>query len=60
VHHEAIALAEAAGIEQQLDPLAGRQLAGLVLALDARRAAALQGAIVELLELLDLLLDRQS
>src|SRR5439155_18165573 len=38
--HELVDLEEGAGVEQQLDPLAGRLLAGLVLAPDALLAAA--------------------
>ena len=40
VRDELVDFLERAGIEQQLDPLAGGQLAGRVLALDARLAAA--------------------
>jgi hypothetical protein len=60
VNDKAVVLAEAAGVEEQLDPFARGELAGLVLALDARRTAALERAVVELVELLDLLLDRQA
>jgi hypothetical protein len=60
VRLEAIVLAERAGIEQQLDALAGRQLALLVLFVDARLAAAQFGAGDLLLQELDLLLDRQG
>jgi hypothetical protein len=59
VHLEAIVFAEASRIEQELDPLARGELAGLVLALDARSAPTLQGPLVELLQLLDFFLDRQ-
>jgi len=54
VHHKSVHLAEAARIEQQVEPLAGSQLAGLMLFLDAIRAAArcaLQPHLVELLNL---------
>jgi hypothetical protein len=59
VHHEAVHLAEAARVEQELDPLARGELARLVLALDARGPSALQRPLVQLLELLEFLLDRQ-
>jgi hypothetical protein len=60
VRLEAVVLAERAGIEQQLDALAGGQLALLVLLVDARLAAAQLGAGDLLLQELDLLLDRQG
>ena len=41
-------LLEGAGIEQQLDPLARRQLAGVVMAFQALRAAAEFGAALEI------------
>ena len=42
-----------AGIEQQIDALARRQLAGVVLAAEALLAAAQLGAALELREMLD-------
>ena len=45
---ELVDFLEGAGIEQQLDPLARRQLAGLVLALEALLAAAQFGAALEI------------
>ena len=60
VDHEAIGLAKGPRVDQQLDALARGELAGLVLALDALGSAPLQRALVQLVELLDFLLDRQG
>ena len=57
VRHELVDLDEAAGVEEQLDALARRQLAGGVLALDAGGAAAQHRLLVHLFELLDLFFD---
>ena len=56
---EAVELREGAGIEQELDALARGELAGRVLTLDAILPAAELGAGVQLLELLELVLERQ-
>ena len=50
VGDELVDLLERAGIEQQIDPLAGGQLAGGVLALEAIGAAAELGAPLEIVE----------
>ena len=50
VGDELVDLFEGAGIEQQLDPLAGGQLAGGVLPLEALGAAAQLGAAFEVVE----------
>ena len=50
---ELVDLLEGAGIEQQVDALARRQLAGLVLPAEALLAAAELGAALEVLEVLD-------
>ena len=50
VHDEAVHLHEGARVEEQLDPLAGGELARLVLLLDALGAAAGERAAVELVE----------
>ncbi len=50
VDHEAVDLDEGAGIEEQVHPLTGGELAGLVLLGDARGAAALQREAVHLVE----------
>ena len=47
---ELVELFERAGIEQEIDPLAGGQLAGLVLAAHPLLAAALLGAAFEFRE----------
>ncbi len=52
VQLEAIGLDEGSRVHQQLDPLPGGELALLVLALDALRAPAQEGAGVHLVELL--------
>jgi len=57
---ETVVLAERAGVEQQLDALARRELALLVLLVDARLPAAELGTRDPLLQELDLLLDRQN
>jgi hypothetical protein len=54
VRDELVDLLERAGIEQQVDPLARGQLAGLVLLAQAGLAAAEFGAALELLEMLQL------
>ena len=53
VGDELVELLERAGIEQQLDPLARGQLAGVVLALEALLAAAELGAPLEVGEMSD-------
>jgi hypothetical protein len=60
VRLEAVELLERSGVEQQLDSFPRRELAGLVLALDAIEAAAQLGPGIELVEVLELLLDRQG
>ncbi len=57
---EAVGLGEGARVEQQLDALASGQAPAGMLALDARLAAAHHGASVQLLEPLELLLDRHA
>lgn len=57
---ETIELAEGSRVEQQLDALARRQLAALVLALDPLRAPAELRLGVQLIELLDFLFDGQA
>ena len=47
VRDELVDLLERAGVEEQLDALAGRQLAAVVLALDALLAAAELGAVLQ-------------
>jgi len=60
MHLEAVVLAERSGVEEQLDSLARGELPRFVLALNPLRAPTLQSPLVELLELLDLLFDRQG
>ena len=55
---EHVELDERTGVEQQLEPLAGGELAPLVLALDRLRAAGVQRLLAQLVELLEALLDR--
>ena len=50
VRDELVELFERAGIEQEIDPLAGGQLAGFVLAAQPLRAAALLGPAFEFRE----------
>ena len=52
VRDELVDLLEGAGVEQQIDALARRQLAGVVLPLHPIGAAAELGAALELLEIL--------
>src|SRR3546814_417720 len=53
VLHEHVPFLERAGIEQQVDTLAGGQLALLVLGLDPLRTTAQSGAVAHVLEPLD-------
>ena len=53
VRDELVGLLERAGIEQEVDALARRQLAGVVLLLEAVFAAAELGAALEILEMFD-------
>jgi hypothetical protein len=57
---EAIELRERARIDQQVDALASRQLAPLVLRVDPILATTQLGLSIELVELLELLLERQG
>ena len=54
---ELVDLDERAGVEQRIDTLASRQLAGLVLLLDPLLAAAELGLVAAARELLQILLD---
>jgi hypothetical protein len=58
VYYKSVELDEGSLIEQQLQPLAGRQLAFFVLRLEARFAAALLGLGPPLLQQLELLSHR--
>jgi hypothetical protein len=53
VGDELVDFLEAAGIEEQIDPLTRRELAGLVLAPQPLVSAAALGAALEILEILD-------
>jgi hypothetical protein len=57
---EAVVLAKRPRVEQQLDPLPCGELSLGVLALDARLPTPEERAARALLEILDLLLDRQG
>jgi hypothetical protein len=57
---EPIEFGERAGIEQQLDPLARGQPSGGVLPIDSLRAARNLRTGVVLVELFDLVLERQA
>jgi hypothetical protein len=57
VRLETIELQEGAGIEEELDPFAGGELPGPVLALDSLTAPAESRAFIQLIELLGFLLD---
>ena len=48
-----VELDEAARVEEHLEPLPGGELAPGVLALDGRRAAGVEGRLLELAQLLD-------
>jgi hypothetical protein len=54
---EGVGLDEGPGVQEELDPLPGRQLPALVLPLDRLGPAGDQGILLALLEVLDLALD---